>query len=599
MDREPNEDSLNNAIMPANKLQAFADSCSSRAAADQNTDDMLDQVTKLLDRHEQREIEWSNAFEDTSSIQQQLLEQRSLIERIFREHSDQNAQLNTKLAQWIESWESRYQHFIQTQTKTQAEIESKLLQLYSAWVSDQLQSGKAHENILQQISQHFARTEQILDGHRQKQAEFETSLLDLLLDSEPREPGSSAVPDELAERLIKQSQSVEELILSSETRHTAFEAALLKQIAQLANNAKQDNPARSIEESGLLTTVLQKISEMELRDQQFAEAQHDLRQNLHDLQSHWHQLENSLGPRGRENNDAQVLCDRMTELQQQLASLQDQSNQIAENIKFNCDLLAEFGEMANRTPVKNLEGHDCSAIVEQTERLADAESRLRSLIDGFADQSHKTSSYEHQLLEIVQQVLTSQLESAGSLQALREQIEGIQVPSPVTSLSHESASHADGHTEDESSWQKQKEFLLAQLSSLRSDSDETDPPPESKLSLASSDTNGPVTPKASCYSTYPEVNPNAERAKETEYGAENHQDIERLKAELEAKLRKAEIDISIERAKIARIQSELVVKEADLNRRLQKIEQTDQDTKAGKTQILSRLSRWLPNKSRS
>ena len=142
----------------------------------------------------------------------------------------------------------------------------------------------------------------------------------------------------------------------------------------------------------------------------------------------------------------------------------------------------------------------------------------------------------------------------------------------------DSAEEEDGT----SHWEKQKEAMLSKYG-IDSEYRETDEPIPSTTTKATSPT------KASKKSTTQLVSPTS--AKQEDFA-----DIDALKAELNEKLREAEIELSIGRAKISQQQAEIASRQVELERRSEALESklaACSDGSARKTGFLDRLTRHL------
>lgn len=154
--------------------------------------------------------------------------------------------------------------------------------------------------------------------------------------------------------------------------------------------------------------------------------------------------------------------------------------------------------------------------------------------------------------------------------------------SKLVEQSEQSNENTTENDEDTSQWEKQKEAMLSKYG-IDSDYRETDgssPPPSTK----------PANP------TEAHKKPTSQPSLQDSIEHHDSADIDALKTELNEKLREAEIELSIGRAKISQQQAEIASRQVDLERRSEALESklaACPDGPARKTGFLDRLTRHL------
>ena len=154
--------------------------------------------------------------------------------------------------------------------------------------------------------------------------------------------------------------------------------------------------------------------------------------------------------------------------------------------------------------------------------------------------------------------------------------------SKLVEQSEQSNENTTENDEDTSQWEKQKEAMLSKYG-IDSDYRETDgssPPPSTK----------PASP------TEAHKKPTSQPSLQDSIEHHDSADIDALKTELNEKLREAEIELSIGRAKISQQQAEIAARQVDLERRSEALESklaACPDGPARKTGFLDRLTRHL------
>ncbi len=154
--------------------------------------------------------------------------------------------------------------------------------------------------------------------------------------------------------------------------------------------------------------------------------------------------------------------------------------------------------------------------------------------------------------------------------------------SKLVEQSEQSNENTTENDEDTSQWEKQKEAMLSKYG-IDSDYRETDgssPPPSTK----------PASP------TEAHKKPTSQPSLQDSIEHHDSADIDALKTELNEKLREAEIELSIGRAKISQQQAEIASRQVDLERRSEALESklaACPDGPARKTGFLDRLTRHL------
>lgn len=154
--------------------------------------------------------------------------------------------------------------------------------------------------------------------------------------------------------------------------------------------------------------------------------------------------------------------------------------------------------------------------------------------------------------------------------------------SKLVEQSEQSNENTTENDEDTSQWEKQKEAMLSKYG-IDSDYRETDgssPPPSTK----------PANP------TEAHKKPTSQPSLQDSIEHHDSADIDALKTELNEKLREAEIELSIGRAKISQQQAEIASRQVDLERRSEALESklaACPDGPARKTGFFDRLTRHL------
>lgn len=154
--------------------------------------------------------------------------------------------------------------------------------------------------------------------------------------------------------------------------------------------------------------------------------------------------------------------------------------------------------------------------------------------------------------------------------------------SKLVEQSEQSNEDTTGDDKDTSQWEKQKEAMLSKygIDSDYRETNESSPPPSTK----------PSNP------TKARKKPTSQPSSQDSIEHHDSADIDALKAELNEKLREAEIELSIGRAKISQQQAEIASRQVELERRSEALESklaACLDGPARKTGFLDRLTRHL------
>lgn len=162
--------------------------------------------------------------------------------------------------------------------------------------------------------------------------------------------------------------------------------------------------------------------------------------------------------------------------------------------------------------------------------------------------------------------------------------------------------------EQANAWKKQRDELLQQYGSgpaPQTGTDPNKPPPTPTV-----DQVGPGEIDSDEIASNPasQHEPNDDSAN-VMHRADDHaelssdaQELVKMREKLQARLRKAEVEISIERAKVARMKRDLELEKSQLDQRLKELESdeaaadaSNQNGRRENDRLLSRISRWLPN----
>ncbi len=326
--------------------------------------------------------------------------------------------------------------------------------------------------------------------------------------------------------------------------------------------------------------LLDQYTQWESTQAEFASSQAEILQQLNGQRKLLNELvakqaktEVSVGSIGKTLSS---LDQGMIELRNQSMRLENELNVASEFLLEQCETLSSFGS-------EQRERNKTDATPPSQHQWETIESQLAKLSNNFYEMTSRTEDTEKSLLTISQQI-SERHESLGQIvDQLRNDIAQTAFDSPKSPTRQ-----TGGKSNPTDTWQAQRASLLAQYKS--------DPEHAQQTAAHPAQWTKSATPAQPILMREIAKVDHESAAKP----AEENDEITRLKATLEAKLRKAEIEISIERAKIGRMQTELELKQADLDQNVRKLAQSrkSQGNLSDKTPLLTRLSRWLPSRSR-
>ncbi len=373
---------------------------------------------------------------------------------------------------------------------------------------------------------------------------------------------------------------------------------LLEQVSELLDRHLKWE-AWQAEQSKYHTQMLERLEEQDLLLQPVIDHQSNAEQSERNAESKIDEVNDNLTKLGERSAKLE------DELEQSIAKLGKRSEKLEADLGFVVELLVDQNEaLAIRPSVKETQDDSNS------ERGEELRQGISALSEEFEQVSTRHGRFEEMMTSVLDLMINQHKVVNNGFQDVTAQIAELSnsgaTIKPGFELGASSASKTKLKTQASdpktvkqppkkmSAWDAKKADLLAQYQC------ESEIPDLESFGVDMESQPVENSQATECATTKQEdVQKPGKTEKDSEAKvatSEDHEEIARLRTELESKLRKAEIEISIERAKIARMQAELEVKKSEIDSATQKFEEMKESASKvpNNTRLLSRLSRWLP-----